>query len=420
MTTTSNLEMRASAPATSPHEEISVKKDIDEAAPNSLDEPGPVVQDTSDSNVNANPRSEHGDNDTDSDDDLNTEYYDVESVAARTDTTGLQSMYGATWRQAMVLTANSGFASGTPRTEGRKSVREGREPELGLARLKGVGRTGKGPAPVPQGMIDALRRAGLVQDDEKVTRLENFTLLAELGGHDIRADGQKSKLKENTPSVMGNPLGSYEASAASAVSPQDETNGKHLRKQLTTYEAYSIRPSVIPDTRHNTQRRGTHGWSSFQKHTKGRDMRNRWAEALIIQEYPPQSIIEDTVQKLDHRRPIIGKMNGLSPNKLSHVSGVLNDKLEAEHDPHFAWEVAQIQSNFMVRRGRKSTESINVYLRRYPRPEVETNQEIEEAIRYPSPAASDDEEDHEFVVAPNNVMENGSPRKEEQIEADVL
>lgn len=90
-----------------------------------------------------------------------TEYYSIQSTIAetimsQTDSTGLQSQRGATWQHSMAYTANSGFASGLPRTMGWKGVREGRERELGLEEMKGVGRTGKRAAPVPDGLIKAV------------------------------------------------------------------------------------------------------------------------------------------------------------------------------------------------------------------------------------------------------------------------
>ena len=92
-----------------------------------------------------------------------TEYYSAQSTIAetiisQTDSTGLQSQRGATWQHSMTYTANSGFTSGIPRTMGWKGVREGREKELELGEMKGVGRTGKRAAPVPDGLIKAAGR----------------------------------------------------------------------------------------------------------------------------------------------------------------------------------------------------------------------------------------------------------------------
>lgn len=82
-----------------------------------------------------------------------------------TSSTGQRSQLGATWRGAMDQTMNTGFGSGTRRTMNGTGVREGRETE---ALRHGVGRTGKGPAPVPVGLSRAaLGKLGAVTDEDK-------------------------------------------------------------------------------------------------------------------------------------------------------------------------------------------------------------------------------------------------------------
>ena len=76
--------------------------------------------------------------------------------------TGVRSQPGATWAGIATLNHSSGFAAGQPRSANYKGVREGREKEIkevigrGLGAL-GVGRTGKGPVKVPEGMVRAAR-----------------------------------------------------------------------------------------------------------------------------------------------------------------------------------------------------------------------------------------------------------------------
>lgn len=94
------------------------------------------------------------------DDDTASQYYSALSITCGTETTGLQSQLGATWKHAMTRTANTGFSFGIPRSEKWKGVREGREEELGLGKMKGVGRTGKRAVPVPDAMIRAAMEQG--------------------------------------------------------------------------------------------------------------------------------------------------------------------------------------------------------------------------------------------------------------------
>lgn len=73
-----------------------------------------------------------------------------------TDSTGRHSAYGATWRQSMTVTASSGFGSGAPRSDKFRGVREGREKGGCLPKIKGVGRIGRGPIPVPRSLVRAM------------------------------------------------------------------------------------------------------------------------------------------------------------------------------------------------------------------------------------------------------------------------
>lgn len=76
----------------------------------------------------------------------------------------------------MTVTVNRGFASGTPRAEGWKGVREGREQGVCLPKVTGVGRIGKPPPPVPREMIQSMRAQGFkqVQLKEQLVIPEEF------------------------------------------------------------------------------------------------------------------------------------------------------------------------------------------------------------------------------------------------------
>lgn len=100
-----------------------------------------------------------------------------------TRSSGKQSQIGATWRQAFNLTMNSGFGSGAPRGGKYVGVREGREQGGYLPGETGLGRTGKGPAPVPAGLIAAigLKSKNSYLADAKKQVKELIDEVAELG-----------------------------------------------------------------------------------------------------------------------------------------------------------------------------------------------------------------------------------------------
>lgn len=76
----------------------------------------------------------------------------------------------------MTLTMNRRFGSGAPRNDGHKGVREGREKGGLLPRIKGVGRTRKGPVPVPAGMLRALgvKSQEELDEDDSEQKLEKL------------------------------------------------------------------------------------------------------------------------------------------------------------------------------------------------------------------------------------------------------
>ena len=128
----------------------------------------------------------------------------LQSFFTTTTSTGVQSQNGATWEGAFSKTANSGFASGTPWYKG---VREGRERGGWLPRIKGVGRTGKGPAAIPTSMLRALgvRVPGDEEEvlareasDEPGSAADNATSLFSEDDNSVR----KQAVEAATSSVM--------------------------------------------------------------------------------------------------------------------------------------------------------------------------------------------------------------------------
>lgn len=81
---------------------------------------------------------------------------------------GVQSQTGARWSEDYVKTVNSGFAAGTPRSENRKGIREGSETGVvWMPVVNGLGRTGKAPAAVPVGLVNAMRAENRQKEAEK-------------------------------------------------------------------------------------------------------------------------------------------------------------------------------------------------------------------------------------------------------------
>lgn len=90
--------------------------------------------------------------------DAHSVYFSARSIFSSlfSDSTGFQSQNGATWKEELTRTMNSGFGAGAPRTQ-RRPVMEGRERGGYLPPTRGVGRLGKPPISVPEALLLALR-----------------------------------------------------------------------------------------------------------------------------------------------------------------------------------------------------------------------------------------------------------------------
>ena len=127
-----------------------------------------------------------------------------------------------TWRGARNFSTNSGFWSGTSSLASRKGVAEGRQKGGFLPRMRGIGRTGKGPMPVPEGIVKALQVAG-----EEAAR----SLSADSGNED-HAQGkhgsENSTDAESSSYIIADPspivLGEAEVSSGVDLSSDNNNN----------------------------------------------------------------------------------------------------------------------------------------------------------------------------------------------------
>ena len=119
-----------------------------------------------------------------------TTFWSAQSVvwSMFTESTGFRSIPGATWKEDLCRSMNSGFGPGAPRNENYRGVQEGRERGGYLPSLRGVGRLGTGAIPVPPGLANAISyqmRAAREEEenDEEIeeARVPNQTQM--LAGH---------------------------------------------------------------------------------------------------------------------------------------------------------------------------------------------------------------------------------------------
>ena len=107
-------------------------------------------------------------------------------------------MEGATWRQDLVLTMNSGFGLGSRRIGEHGGDKEGRERGGFLPRIRGVGRTGRGPIAVPASMIRALLGGKSADDNARLDTVqeENDSAAAAEEERRVAAVEEKRVLRE--------------------------------------------------------------------------------------------------------------------------------------------------------------------------------------------------------------------------------
>ena len=94
---------------------------------------------------------------------------------------------------------------------------------------------------------------------------------------------------------------------------------------------------------------------------------------MSVQQFFDKKDIETTIKRLDAKDSATKKMKELGPNQTAQISYILDNKLLQDRDPQFEWIVAQLERDFYPadRNGKKFTRSITVYLKRWPKDNVD-------------------------------------------------
>ena len=126
-------------------------------------------------------------------------YWSARSIVRSvfTDSTGFRLLPGATWKEDLYRSMNSGFGSGAPRDQNYRSVQEGRERGGFLPRLRGVGRLGKRAVPVPAGLANAMGaqlREITEEQDETEEDFQKRQLIAKHRVEEFREDAERKEM----------------------------------------------------------------------------------------------------------------------------------------------------------------------------------------------------------------------------------
>ena len=186
------------------------------------------------------------------------------------------------------------------------------------------------------------------------------------------------------------------------IRPEKTESESFCKKQLTTYEVFTILPSNDDDGKDSKGSKGKKdskdkkkdNWSGWGgKDGKDKDdskskKRERWARVTINQEsYPTEQII-NMIQKLDAGKlSIAEKKAKLFPNQSTQVTNILDDKIKNERESNsFEWVLVQLhrEESTNSKTGKKETTSMTIYLKRAPLPHLDVMQmyrERQERVR---------------------------------------
>ncbi|ELR09750.1 hypothetical protein VC83_05728 [Pseudogymnoascus destructans] len=179
------------------------------------------------------------------------------------------------------------------------------------------------------------------------------------------------------------------------IRPEKTESESFCKKQLTSYEVFTLLPSNDDDGKDSKGSKGKKdskdkkkdnwsGWGGKDgKDGKDKDdskskKRERWAKVTINQEcYPTEQIIK-TIQKLDAGKlSTAEKKSKLFPNQSTQVTNILDDNIKNEREFNsFEWVLAQLhrEESTNSKTGKKETTSMTVYLKRAPLPHIDVIQ----------------------------------------------
>jgi hypothetical protein len=150
----------------------------------------------------------------------------------------------------------------------------------------------------------------------------------------------------------------------SDITPALALTEDYCRRQLTTYEVYTLRKAEPLPTIEKKDVNKTSRSSSSKSAPKP-----SWQRVVINQEAFDQKDIITQIKKLDQTtQSLTTKKAALFPNQNTQVTKLLDEKIATEFDPAFTWTVAQLSRKETTNRstGNKETQTMTLYLKRAP------------------------------------------------------
>jgi hypothetical protein len=159
------------------------------------------------------------------------------------------------------------------------------------------------------------------------------------------------------------------------ITPRVEITEEFCRRELTSYDVYSLRKAEPLKSR-NFQENKKDNDTKKQKKGSKRPLGPKpdWQRVVISQDILDQDVILKKIKYLNNKgkKSITDKKAELSPHMNRQVNDVLDDKNNSEFDPAFTWTLSQLdrQTSENKETKRWETDTLTLYLKRAPRPEV--------------------------------------------------
>jgi hypothetical protein len=161
----------------------------------------------------------------------------------------------------------------------------------------------------------------------------------------------------------------------SDITPRVEITEEFCRRQLTSYDVYSLRKAEPLKSRNFQENKKDNDTKKQKKGSKRPSgPKPDWQRVVISQDILDQDVILKKINYLNNKgkKSITDKKAELSPHMNRQVNDLLDDKNNSEFDPAFTWTLSQLdrQTSENKETKRWETDTLTLYLKRAPRPEI--------------------------------------------------
>jgi hypothetical protein len=153
------------------------------------------------------------------------------------------------------------------------------------------------------------------------------------------------------------------------LTPRPVLNEEYCRRQLTSYEVWTVRKADDPDP---TVRRETEKGKRNSKQPPSPKL--TWARTTSFKMEYDQNDIQKKIKELDKTsRSVTTKMADLAAFQSQQVTTLVNEKCTLELDPTFVWTLRQLKLKQVQNQkiNKRQTETITLFLKRSPRSDVD-------------------------------------------------